>query len=124
MLYRPCTTMLTMFLVIPRRALNVPYARWSVAAMFVIGGTLASGLHGQPRQSIGTLIALGLVVLASVAYALSTTVYLCARGDGLLIVTVYKRSLLVLSRSYFRSASVGHGRARSWVLTVSDGGVK
>ena len=116
--------MSAMLLVIPQRALNVPYARWSVAAMFVAGCTLASGLHGHPRQPAGTLMALGLVTLAAVAYALSTTFYMHARGDELRIATVYRRSSLARSRACFQSASVGRGRTRSWVLTVSDGSVK
>jgi hypothetical protein len=113
-----------MLLVIPRRALNVPLSRWSVAAMIVVSGTFASGMDGHPPRPIGTLMGLGLAALASVAYALSTTFYLRVRGVELRIVTIYKRSSLALSRSYFWSASVGRGRAQSWVLTVSDGSVK
>jgi len=116
--------MAAMLLVIPRRAWNIPYARWSVALLFVVSGAFACGIDGRPRSSIGTLIAIGMVSLASSAYALSTTFYLHAHGDELLVATVYKRSSLALSRSYFRSASVGRGRAQSWVLTVSDGGEK
>jgi hypothetical protein len=91
--------------------------------MFVVSGALAIG-HGHTPRPIGTLMALALVALASVAYALSTTFYLRVRGDELRIVTIYKRSSLALSRAYFRAAAVGRGRAQSWVLTVSDGGVK
>ncbi len=112
--------MSAMLLVIPRHALNVPFSRWSVATMFVVGTTVT----GHPPRPLGTLVTLGLIATVSVAFALSTTFYLRARGDELRVVTVYKRSSLAAARSWFRSATVGRGRAQSWVLTVSDGGVK
>jgi hypothetical protein len=115
--------MSAMLLVMPQRALNLPYARWSVATMLVYGA-LRSAFGGLPARSIGTLLAVCLLALAAVAYALSTTFYLCARGDELCVLTIYKHSSLALSRAFFVSVCVGHGRAHSWMLTVSDGGVR
>jgi len=112
--------MSAMLLVIPRHALNVPFARWSVATMFAVGATAVN----HPPRSVGTLVTLGLIATAAVAFALSTTFYLRARGDELRVATVYRRSSLAAAQAWIRSVSVGRGRAQSWVLTVSDGGVK
>src|SRR5258708_19048544 len=79
---KSCATMSAMLLVIPRHALNVPFSRWSVATMFVVGTTVT----GHPPRPLGTLVTLGLIATASVAFALSTTFYLRARGDELRVV--------------------------------------
>jgi hypothetical protein len=118
-----CNTMSAMLLVMPQRALNLPYARWSVAALFVYVA-FGSAFDGRPPRPLGTLIAGWVLAVVSAAFALSTTFYLRARGDELLVLTIYKRSSLVLSRTCFASVGVGRGRARSWVLTVSDANVK